>query len=30
MRKAYVKRTTKETDIELSLNLDGKGVSEVN
>lgn len=29
MRVANIKRTTKETDIELTLNLDGKGVSQV-
>ena len=30
MRVANIKRTTKETDIELTLNLDGRGMSEVN
>lgn len=30
MRKAEIIRTTKETDIYLSLNLDGKGVSDIN
>ena len=30
MRQAEIKRTTKETDISLSLNIDGKGQSEIN
>lgn len=30
MRTSYIERKTKETDIKLSLNLDGKGVSEIN
>ena len=30
MRQAEIKRTTKETDISLSLNIDGKGHSEIN
>ena len=29
MRSAYIKRKTKETDIEISLNLDGKGEAQV-
>ena len=30
MRTSYIERKTKETDIKLELNLDGKGVSEIN
>lgn len=30
MRKAYIKRTTAETDIDLKLNIDGTGKSEIN
>ena len=30
MREAFVSRKTKETDIELSLNIDGKGSSDIN
>ncbi len=29
MRTAYIKRKTNETDIELKLDLDGKGISEI-
>ena len=30
MRKAYLERNTKETQIKLSINLDGVGSSEIN